>query len=263
MEKEKIMIDYSIVIPAYNEADKISSTITQVLGFMRSFSPSFELLVVNDGSLDNTAQVIASMEKDNPELTLIDNPHRGKGYTVWTGVTRAQGELIYMADADLSTPIAELKKLSVWAKDQNFDIVIASREGTGAQRIGEPFYRHLMGRVFNFWVRMVALPGITDSQCGFKLFRKKAAKDIFSRLQIYGSEAKNIKGAYFGAWDVEVLYLARKLRYTVKQVPVTWVHVRTTRISPLKDSVKMALDVIKVRINDLKGKYGSAQQTLY
>lgn len=256
-------MDYSIVIPAYNESDKISSTITQVLGFMRTFAPSFELIVVNDGSADNTAQVVADIAKDNPELTLIDNPHKGKGFTVWTGFKKAQGDLIYMADADLSTPISELKKLSVWAKDQNFDITIASREGVGAERVGEPFYRHLMGRVFNFWVRLVALPGIQDSQCGFKLFKKQAAKDIFSRLQIYGSDSKTIKGAYFGAWDVEVLYLARKLGYTIKQVPVTWVHVKTTRINPLKDSVKMALDVIKVRINDVRGRYGSAQTTLY
>jgi glycosyltransferase involved in cell wall biosynthesis len=257
------MIEYSIVIPAYNEADKISSTITQVLSFMRGYCESFELLVVNDGSEDSTAQVVSDMAKENEELQLIDNPHKGKGFTVWTGMMKAQGEYIYMADADLSTPIAELKKLSVWSKDQDFDIVIASREGTGSERVGEPVYRHVMGRVFNLWVQLIALPGIQDSQCGFKLFKKKAAKDIFSRLQIYGSESKQIKGAYFGAWDVEVLYLARKLGYNIKQVPVTWVHVKTTRINPIKDSFKMAIDVMKVRINDAKGKYNSAQTTLY
>jgi dolichyl-phosphate beta-glucosyltransferase len=257
------MIEYSIVMPAYNEADKISSTITQVLGFMRGFCESFEFLIVNDGSSDSTAQIVADMARENTELHLIDNPHKGKGFAVWTGIMKAQGEYIYMADADLSTPITELKKLTVWVKDQDFDIVIASREGIGADRVGEPVYRHIMGRVFNIWVQLIALPGIQDSQCGFKLFKKKAAKDIFSRLQIYGSDSKQIKGAYFGAWDVEVLYLARKLGYTVKQVPVTWVHVKTTRISPIKDSFKMASDVIKVRMNDLKGKYNTAQTTLY
>lgn len=257
------MTEYSIVMPAYNEADKISSTITQVLGFMRGFCESFEFIIVNDGSSDSTAQIVADMAKENPELHLMDNPHKGKGFAVWSGIMKAQGEYIYMADADLSTPITELKKLSVWSKDQDFDIVVASREGIGAERVGEPAYRHVMGRVFNFWVQLIALPGIQDSQCGFKLFKKKAAKDIFSRLQIYGSDSKQIKGAYFGAWDVEVLYLARKLGYTVKQVPVTWVHVKTTRISPIRDSFKMALDVVKVRINDVKGKYDSAQTTLY
>jgi glycosyltransferase involved in cell wall biosynthesis len=257
------MISYSVVIPAYNEFDKISSTVTQVLGFMRGFTGSFELIVVNDGSNDNTAQIVKDMAEENPELMLIDNPHKGKGYAVWTGIMKAQGEFIYMADADLSTPISELKKLGVWAEDQNFDVVVASREGIGAQRIGEPFYRHLMGRIFNYWVQLIALPGIQDSQCGFKLFKKKAAKDIFSRLQIYGGDSKQLKNAYLGAWDVEMLYLARKLRYNVKQVPVTWVHVRTTRISPLRDSVKMALDVLRVKINDIRGKYDSVQTALY
>ncbi len=257
------MINYTVVIPAYNESDKISSTVTQVLGFMRAFTDSFELIVVNDGSKDNTAQIVKDMAEENPELLLVDNPHKGKGYAVWTGIMKAQGELVYMADADLSTPISELKKLSVWAKDQNFDVVIASREGVGAQRVGEPFYRHLMGRVFNLWVQLIALPGITDSQCGFKLFKKNAIKDIFSRSQIYGGDSKQLKDAYLGAWDVEMLYLARKLGYNVKQVPVTWVHVKTTRISPLRDSVKMALDVLKVRINDIRGKYSSAQTALY
>jgi len=257
------MIEYSIAMSAFNEADKISSTITQILGFMREFSPSFELIIVDDGSADNTAEVIEKMQEGNPELILVKNPHKGKGFGIWTAVMKAQGEYIYTTDADLSTSISELKKLSVWAKDQSFDIVIASREGIGAERVGEPFYRHLMGRVFNFLVQIIALPGIQDSQCGFKLFKKKAAKDIFSRLQIYGSDSKEIKKAYFGAWDVEVLYLARKLKYTIKQVPVTWIHVKTTRLSPLNDSIKMALDVLKVRINDLKGKYGSARNTLY
>jgi dolichyl-phosphate beta-glucosyltransferase len=257
------MIEFSVVMPAYNEADKISSTITQVLGFMRGFSSSFELLIVNDGSVDNTATVVESMKKDNPELTFINNPHKGKGFAVWTGIMSARGEYIYMADADLSTPISELKKLSVWAKDQNFDVVIASREGLGAERIAEPLYRHLMGRVFNYWVQLMALPGINDSQCGFKLFKRKAAKDIFSRLSIYGSEAKVLKSAYLGAFDVEVLYLARKLKYNIKQVPVVWTHVKTNRISPFRDSYKMAMDVLKVRINDLKGKYDTASSTLY
>jgi len=257
------MIEYSIVIPAYNEEDKILSSLTQVVNFMKGFCNSFEVIVVNDGSKDSTAVKVNEYAKENPEVILIDNPHKGKGFAVWTGMMKAQGEYIYMADADFSAPIEDIKKFSVWVKDQNFDVVIGSREGFGAKRIGEPIYRHIMGRVFNFWVQLIALPGIQDSQCGFKLFKRKAAKDIFSRLQIYGSESKELKNAYFGAWDVEVLYLARKLRYTIKQVPVTWTHVKTNRISPLADSFKMAVDVLKVRINDIKGKYGSAQTSLY
>lgn len=255
------MIEYSIVVPAYNEEDKITCTLTQIVNFMRGFCESFEVLIVNDGSSDLTASKVKEYSKDNPEVTLIDNPHKGKGYAVWTGITQAKGELIYMADADLSAPIEDLKKFTVWVVEQGFDIVIGSREGFGAKRVGEPLYRHIMGRVFNILVQAVAIPGIKDSQCGFKLFKKKAAKDIFGRMVVYGTNTKETGGAFFGAWDVEVLFLARKLGYKIKQVPVTWIYVKSKKFNPLKNSVKMAFDVLKVRINDLTGKYKIAQDT--
>ena len=248
-------MDYSIVIPAYNEANKITATLTAVTTFMRSFAPSFNVIVSDDGSKDNTADLVDAFAASNPEVKLLRNAHKGKGYAVYSGVDAADGDLIYVADADLSAPISELKKLSVWVKDQGFDVVIASREGTGARRVDEPMYRHVMGRVFNFWVRTIALPGINDSQCGFKLFNKTAAKEIFKRLKIYGQEAKVLDKAYLGAFDVEVLYLARKLQYKIKEVPVVWTYVKTTRLNPLQDSMKMAMDVLKVRLNDIKGLY--------
>lgn len=248
-------MEYSIVIPAYNEEDKITSTLTQVINFMRGFCSSFEVIVVNDGSIDSTSKKISEYAKDNPEIVLIDNPHKGKGYAVWTGMMKAEGNLIYMADADLSAPIEDLKKFSVWALEHDYDVVIGSREGVGATRVGEPFHRHLMGRIFNMVVQAVALPGIKDSQCGFKLFKKPAAKDIFSRLLIYGFQTKESNKPYLGAWDVEVLYLARKLGYTIKQIPLTWVYVKSNRLSPIRDSVKMFLDVLKVKLNYIGGKY--------
>ncbi|HLB51706.1 hypothetical protein A3F07_00740 [candidate division WWE3 bacterium RIFCSPHIGHO2_12_FULL_38_15] len=251
------MIEYSVVIPAFNEADKITTSLTQVLSYMRSFSNSFEVIIVDDGSKDNTADIVEKYLESNscPEIKLIKNPHKGKGPAVWTGVMNAEGEYIYTADADLSTPMTELKKLSLWIKEHNFDIVIASREGAGAQRINEPFYRHLLGRVFNYVVQLFALPGIRDSQCGFKLFKKEAAKTTFKKLKLYGETAKTTDKAYLGAWDVEVLYLARKLGYKIKEIPVTWVYVKTTRLNPFKDSLKMLMDVMRVRINYLKGVY--------
>ena len=249
------MLDYSIVIPAYNEADKISATLTQVVAFMRGYVQKFEVIVVDDGSKDRTAEIVKEYQKSNPEMVLIENAHKGKGYAVYSGVMKAEGELIYLADADLSSPMTELKKLTVWVKEQGFDVVIASREGTGARRIGEPWYRHLMGRVFNLWVRLIALPGVSDSQCGFKLFRGEAAKNIFSKLKIYGEEVRELKKPYMGAFDVEVLYVAKKLGYKMKEVPVSWTYVKTTRLSPFADSLKMAKDVAKVRINDLRGVY--------
>lgn len=249
------MTEYSVVIPAFNESDKITSTLTQVVAFMSTFCDSYEVLVVDDGSSDNTADLVDAYLIDHPEVRIIRNPHKGKGPAIWTGVNEAAGEYIYLADADLAAPISEIKKFSVWAKEHDFDLVIASREGMGAKRVGEPFYRHLMGRVFNLIVQVVLLPGIKDTQCGFKLFKSAAAKDIFSRLEIYGPEAKERKKAYLGAFDVEVLFLAKKLGYKIKQVPIVWTFVRTTRLNPLSDSFNMARDVLKVRINYLKGNY--------
>lgn len=248
-------MDYSIVVPVYNESDKISASITQITTFMRTFAPSFELIIVDDGSADNTVEIVEEYMAKESTITLIKNPHKGKGPTVRTGVLAAQGDLIYMCDADLASPISEIKKLSVWIKDQNYDIAIASREGVGAERIDEPFYRHFMGRIFNMAVRMIALPGIQDSQCGFKLFRSEVAREIFSKLKIYGEDAPIQNKAYLGAFDVEVLYLANKLGYKVKAVSVSWKFVNTTRLNPVTDSLKMLMDVVKIKINDMKGYY--------
>ncbi len=248
-------MQFSIIIPAFNEADKITSTLTQVTSFMNTYAQSYEVIVVDDGSVDETVSKVEEYIKNHPQIKIIKNPHKGKGPTIWAGVMYAFGDFIYISDADLSAPISEIKKLHSWIVEHDYDIVIASREGVGSRRVGEPFYRHLMGRIFNLIVQIVALPGIKDSQCGFKLLKQKPAKDIFSRLHIYGPSAREIKKAYFGAFDVEVLFLARKLGYKIKEVPVVWTYVKTTRLNAMSDSFKMAIDVIKVRLNDLKGLY--------
>ncbi len=246
---------FSIVIPAYNESDKIINTLSNVVSFMDYFNPDYEVLVCNDGSVDSTASLVRDFSKEHPKIKLVDNSHRGKGPTIWSGVMTAEGDFIYVADADLSAPMSELKKMYVWISEQNYDLVIASREGIGANRVGEPFYRHLMGRIFNLLVQSVLLPGIKDSQCGFKLFKKDAAKQLFAKLKVYGPEALEIKDAYLGAFDVEVLYIAKKLGFRVKEVPVTWQYVKTTRLNPIADSLKMARDVLLVKINYSKGVY--------
>lgn len=249
------MKEYSIVIPAYNESDKISATLTQVSTFMNTFATSYEIIVVDDGSTDQTAVKVSEYAVRNENVHLINNPHKGKGVAIWAGVMRADGQYIYLCDADLSTPISELKKLSTWIKDRDFDIVIASREGPGAQRLDEPPYRHVMGRVFNFLVQIIALPGISDTQCGFKLFKAPVAKQIFAKLKVYNPQVQILENAYMGAFDVEVLYLAQKMGFKIKEVPVIWKFVNTTRLSPARDSLKMLQDVIRIKINDSKGVY--------
>jgi dolichyl-phosphate beta-glucosyltransferase len=252
---QQYMKEYSIVIPAYNEADKITSSLTKIDNYMTTFSGNYEIVVVDDGSTDQTAKIVEEFSADHPNVLLIKIAHKGKGIAVWTGVMRAAGKYIYMCDADLSTPISELKKLSVWMIDQNFDIVIASREGIGAQRIGEPLYRHVMGRGFNWLTQIIAISGINDTQCGFKLFKSDVAKELFSTLRVYNPQSGVLKNAYVGAFDVEFLVIARRRGYKIKEVPVVWKYVNTTRVAPITDSLKMFRDVIKIKINDLQGLY--------
>ncbi len=248
-------MEYSIVIPAYNEALGITATLSSMLNFMRSFSKEFEIFVVDDGSSDSTADVVATYSIQNPEVKLIENPHKGKGYAVRSGMLASQGDLVLMADSDGAMPIEELKRLLTWIKDHDFDIVIASREGVGAQRKNEPFVRHLMGRIFNLIIQILVLPGIKDTQCGYKLFKGTVASDIFSRLVLFGPNTPDTDKPRVTAFDVEVLFLAKKLGYKVKEVPITWNFIKTVRVSPIRDSLVNLGDVLKVKLNDLKGLY--------
>ena len=258
MEKgnqETPKIELSLVIPAYNEEKNIELTLKNVEQFLDEEKLSYEIIVVDDGSRDKTVEIVSDFIAGKNGFSLIKNPHRGKGFTVRTGVFAASGKNILFTDADGSTPIRELKRLSFWLTNNDFDIVIASREGKGARRTGEPYLRHLMGRVFNYIVQLITLPGINDTQCGFKLFRNMVAKNIFSKLSVYGETSPEIPFAFTGAFDVEVLYLARKMGYKIKEVPVEWTYSKTERVDPLRDSFRMFRDVLKIRLNDLRGRY--------
>lgn len=249
------MIDYSIVISAYNEEARITKTLTQTLSFMNSFAPSFEIIVVDDGSKDKTAEVTQEYIKDHPEIKLIRNVHKGKANGIRTGILASTGKLVLMMDADLATPLEELKRLSTWILDNDFDIAIASREGIGATRQNEPFYRHLMGRVFNRLVKIVLGLEFEDTQCGFKLFKGDVARKIFSHLIVYGDNLPEIDKPFFGAFDVEVLYCAKQMGYKIKEVPVKWNYVPTTRLNALSNSYKMARDVLKIKFLGMRGAY--------
>lgn len=213
-----------------------------------------EVIVVDDGSEDGTPSVVESFQKSHPNLRLIRNDHRGKGYAVRTGVLAAQGRYIVFSDADLATPIEELPKL-LEPLQSGYDVAIGSREGLGARRYGEPWHRHLMGRVFNFLVRLLVVGHYQDTQCGFKGFRREAGHELFRRVRLYGEEAGVIKGGAVTAFDVEVLLLAHKRGYKVKEVPVEWYYGENTKVNPLRDSIRMLKDIFMVRWNEWRGLY--------
>ncbi len=246
----------SIVIPAYNEERRLPGTLEQVTAFLARQSYPSQVLVVDDGSQDRTTAIAEEFERTHPDVSVIRNDHRGKGYTVRTGMLAAQGTVILFCDADLSTPIEELDRLLPWF-EHGYDIVIASREGIGAQRVSEPFYRHLMGRVFNFIVRALTVKGIQDTQCGFKAFRDDVARQVFGRMLLYGENARTVSGAMVTAFDVEVLFISAKLGFRIKEVPTQWIYSNDSRVSPLRDSWRNLRDVLLVRWNDARGRYES------
>jgi glycosyltransferase involved in cell wall biosynthesis len=244
----------SVVVPAYNEERRLPQTLETIVDYLNRQAYASELIVVDDGSSDRTAQVVETFVASHPRVKLIRNDHRGKGYAVRTGVLAARGHIVLFSDADLSTPIEEISEMLPWF-ERGYGIVIGSREGKGARRIQEPFYRHIMGRVFNMIVRLLTVRGIDDTQCGFKAFRDDVAKDVFTRMKLYGENAKKITDAMVTGFDVEVLFIAQKAGVKIKEVPVEWQYGTETKVNPLKDSWRNFRDVAMVRWNDLRGRY--------
>lgn len=243
----------SVVIPAYNEADNFAKRVLdQVHKYLSARKYAWEVIIVDDGSTDTTIQLLKGYIKDRPNWRLITNPHQGKAQTVATGIAAAQYEALLFTDFDQATPISEVEKLLPFLK-RGYDIVIGSREIEGSRREGEPWYRHFMGRGFNFFVSLLAFGNIHDTQCGFKLFKTPVAQKLFSQLVVYGPRRET--RPFTGAFDVEVLYLAHKQSYKIAEVPVFWTHVTTPRVSPVRDSIRMFLDLLRIRLTDLTGKY--------
>jgi dolichyl-phosphate beta-glucosyltransferase len=233
----------SLILPAYNEQARLPFTLGEIEAYVCREQLDCEVIVVDNGSQDATSAVAQQAMRTFPHLRLVRTDRRGKGCAVRTGMLAAHGDIILFGDADLSWSVEELTRFPHLLSD-TAPLVIGSREGTGARRIGEPLYRHLMGRVFNRLVQRLAVPGIEDSQCGFKAFRAEAAHDIFSRQRIDG----------FG-FDVEVLYLARRLGYGIRVVPLRWEHKENSRVAPVRDTVTMLSDVLRVRLNARRGVY--------
>lgn len=246
----------SLIIPAYNEETRLGETLRIAADYLKEQSYSWELLIVDDGSADETLALANTFVAAHPDLPLrlIANPHRGKAYAVRTGVMQARGKIVGFTDADLATPIDALADaLPHFAN--GCDVVIGSREGIGAVRRDEPTYRHLMGRVFNGLVQVVALPGIQDTQCGFKLLRGPVARELFAATRLYDEKSTAPRGPAVTGFDVEILYLARQRGYRIAEVPVNWQYVAETKVNPLRDTFRNLRDLLMVRVNALLGRY--------
>lgn len=244
--------ELTIVIPAYNEEDRLPATLAAIDRYLTTEGIAAEVIVADDGSTDRTVAVAQGFEPATASMTVLALPHRGKAYAVRDGILSASAEFVLFTDADLSTPMRYAPSLLDELR-QGAGVAIGSREGIGARRVGEPAYRHLMGRVFNFVVQLLAVPGIDDTQCGFKAFRAEAARDIFALTQLH--DAGDIRGPRVSGFDVEVLYIARRLGYRIATVPVYWEHVPGSKVRPIQDAALMFLDVVRVRLNALRGRY--------
>ncbi len=243
----------SVVIPAYNEATNIRlGSLEKVARYLLGQSYIWEVLLVDDGSSDDTADLLEEFVKENKGFTLIRNPHRGKAATVIAGIKAAKGGIVLFSDLDQATPIAQVEKFFPWF-DKGADVVIGSRSSV---RQGAPLSRIIMARGFMLLRSgVLGLRGITDTQCGFKAFRKEVAKEIFAKLELYGKQHTVDGPMVTAGFDIEVLYLAKKLGYKIREVPVEWHYVETRRVSPIKDSWQGFMDILTIRWNALQGKY--------
>lgn len=239
----------SVIIPCFDEETNLSNgVLPQLAAYLKKQKYSWEVIIVDDGSRDKSIHLLQKFNRKNPQFKLLKISHQGKAQAIKTGVFRASGKYLLFTDMDQATPISEIEKL--FQKINRYHIVIGSREGEGAKRENETWYRHLMGRVFNFIVKIITGLKFNDTQCGFKLFQSEAAKKIFKSLKVY--KKLKTKDAFTGAFDVEVLFLAKKMGYKVAEVPIHWCHIKTSRVNPLKDSLRMFRDVIKIRLCSLK-----------
>jgi dolichyl-phosphate beta-glucosyltransferase len=231
----------SVVVPAYNEEDRLAPTLARLHEYYSGQNYGYDVTVVSDGSSDRTGKIVEEFARLHPEFRLLEyRPNRGKGHAVRVGVLSSRGELILFCDADLATPQEETEKLLGHMK-QGADIAIGSRPLQESNlEIRQPLYREMLGRLFNKVVQTIGIRGIDDTQCGFKMFRREVAYDIFRRCKVQG----------FG-FDFEALMIARDLGYRIDEVPIRWRHQKGSKVSLVRDGTRMLIDLMKLR---LKGK---------
>ena len=238
-------LTYSFIIPAYNESERLAVSLPKVVEYIDRQKFQSEIIVVNDGSTDTTAEVVRRFAQSDPIVRLLENAgNRGKGYSVRNGMLHANGDVMLFTDADLSSPLEEAGKLFE-AIEQGADVAIGSRWlRSELQTERQPWFRQLYGRLFNLALRVVLGLKYRDTQCGFKAFTRGAAQTVFSRQRIER-----------WGFDPELLFLANKFRLRTAEVPVQWAHDHRSKISPLRDGIKMGVEMLSVRWNDLKGLY--------
>jgi len=240
----------SIIIPAYNEEARLAPTLQRIADFLRQQSYTAEVIIVENGSTDGTSLVVdrlcqTALLPDDAFVIQLLHTAKGKGVAVKHGMLAATGDYRVLSDADLAVPIEEvIKFLPPTLPLRSFEIAIASREAPGAVRNGEPFYRHLMGRVFNFLVRLLAVPGIQDTQCGFKCFTREAAELVFPLQRIDG-----------WGFDVEVLHIATRHGLRLVEIPVNWYYGHASKVRPIQHTIDMVAELIKIRLNGRRGDY--------
>lgn len=234
----------SIVVPAFNEEARIGGSLERLSQFLTTFDRSWEIVVVDDGSSDRTAEIVDEHSKADERIRLIKAAHGGKGAAVRKGMLDAKGQWRFLSDADLSMPPENLPRFfQPDLGEPAFDVSIGSREAAGSRRIGEPWARHFLGRIYNWTVKLVAIRGIEDTQCGFKLYSAEAANVVFSVQRLQGF-----------AFDVENLFIARKAGLTIGEVPIDWQYYEGGKVT-LWSSVMAYIDIFRVRLNHLLGRY--------
>ena len=234
----------SVIIPAHNEEQRLPVTLEQVFAFLSTQNFSAEVLVVENGSTDGTYEVARSFQKPNSSLCVLREEQRGKGRAVRRGMLESCGEYRFMCDADLSMPVGEIPRF-LPPQLEDFDLAIGSREAPGSVRYNEPEYRHIGGRLINLMIRLMALPGLNDTQCGFKCFRARVAEELFAQQTLTG-----------WSFDIELLYLARRGGFRIVEVPIPWYFNPESKLNVVQDALVMVLDILKIHLNALRGRYG-------
>lgn len=233
-----------MVVPAYNEEERLPRTLARLHEYYSEQAYPWDVTIISDGSADRTRQLVEEFAAKHPQFSVVEyHPNHGKGYAVRTGMLAAKGDLVLFCDADLATPQEETEKLLKHIHE-GADVAIGSRPLRESRlEVRQPFYREYLGRAFNKAVQLMAVPGIDDTQCGFKIFTRKAAQDVFSRLKMDGF-----------SFDVEALIIARDLGYRIDEVPIRWAHQEGSKVSLLRDGPRMLRDLVKIRLRGKKAR---------